>query len=205
MLRRLLERPGQPQHLVCAFARGGLDRHQACAAHGQRAGLVEHHGVGVRQRLERSAALDEDAAPRGLGHAGDEGDRCRQDERAGRCRDQHGEAPDRIAGEEPGGTGQDQRDRQQQQGVAVGQADERSLRGLGRRHHSDDAGIGALAGGCCGAQLERLAGVEGAAPRGLPGPAADRDRLARQRRLVDQGLGARDHPIDGDDLARAHE
>jgi hypothetical protein len=159
----------------------------------------------VRQGLELPAALDEDAAPGGLGHAGDEGGWCCQDQRAGGCRNQHGEAADRVAGEEPSGTCQGKRDPQQQQGIAVGQSDKRSLGALARCHHADDAGIGALAGGGCGAQLERLAGIERAAPRRLTGPAADRDGLPRQRRLVDQGLNARDHPIDGDDLARAHE
>jgi hypothetical protein len=155
--------------------------------------------------LERPTALDEDAASCRLRYAGDERGRGRQNQRARCCCDQHGQAPDRISREKPRGTGQDQRDRQQQQGVAIRQADERSLGGLGRRYHADDTGIGALARGRCGAQLERLAGVERAAPRRLPGRAADRNRLARQRRLVDQGLGAGDHSIDGDDLAGAHD
>jgi hypothetical protein len=35
--------------------------------------------------------------------------------------------------------------------------------------------------------------------------AIDWDGLAGQRRLIDQGMGVGDHPIDGDHLAGAHK
>ena len=91
VVRGLLERGRQPQHLVGALAGRRLDGDEARAADRQRAGLVEHHGVRARQRLERPAALDQDAAPGRLRDAGDEGDRRGQDQRARRRRDQHGE------------------------------------------------------------------------------------------------------------------
>ena len=65
--------------------------------------------------------------------------------------------------EQPRRAGDDQRHRQQQQRVAVGEPNERRLRRLRRGHHPDDAGIGAFAGGRRGAQLEGLAGIDRAA------------------------------------------
>ena len=81
---------------------GAARRKQARAADRQRAGLVEQHGVRSRQRLERPAALDQDAAPRRLRDAGDEGDRRRQNKRTGRRRHQHGETANQIARDQPG-------------------------------------------------------------------------------------------------------
>ena len=147
-------------------------------------------------RMPRRAACDD---------AGDEGDRRRQDERARRRRDQHREAADRIARQEPGRAGDDQRDGQQQQRVAVGQADERRLGGLRGGHQPHDARIGAFAGRRGGAHLESLAGVERAAARRLAFPAVDRDRLAGQRRLVEHGARAGDDAVDRDDFAGAHQ
>ena len=146
VMRGLLQRGAEHQHLVGALARGHLDREEPRAADGQRAGLVEQHGVGARQRLERAAALDQDAAPGRLRDAGDEGDRRGQDERARRRRHQHGQAADEIAGDEPGDEGERQRDRQEHQRIAVGKPHERRLGGLRRGHQTHDAGIGALAG-----------------------------------------------------------
>ena len=90
------------QHLVGVLARRDLDGKQPRAADRQRAGLVEQHGMRARQRLQRPAALDQDAAPRRLRDAGDEGDRRRQNERTRRRRHQHREAADQIAGDQPG-------------------------------------------------------------------------------------------------------
>ena len=188
-----------------ALAGRRLDGDQARAADRERARLVEHDGVGARERLERAAALDENALARRLGDAGDEGDRRGQDERARRRRDQHREPADRIARQQPGRAGDEQRDGQEQQGVAVGQTDERRLRGLRRRDQAHDARIGALARRRGGAHLEGLAGIERAAARGLALAAVDRDRLSRQRRLVEHGARAGDHAVHRHDLAGAHQ
>ena len=47
-----------------ALAGRHFDREQARAADRQGAGLVEQHRVRARERLERPAALDQNAAPR---------------------------------------------------------------------------------------------------------------------------------------------
>ena len=204
VLRGLLQRSGQPQHLLRALAGGRLDGDQARAADGQRARLVEDDGAGAGERLQRSAALDEDALARRLRDAGDEGHGRRQDERAGRRRHQHRQRPDGSPDSSQAAPATSKRDRQEEQGVAVGQADERRLRGLRRGDQAHDAGVGALARGGGGAHLEGLARIERAAARGLALAAVDRDRLSRQRRLVEHGAGARDHAVDGHDLAGAH-
>ena len=53
VMRRLLERGAEHQHLVGRLARRDLDGEQPRAADRQRAGLVEQHGMGARQRLQR--------------------------------------------------------------------------------------------------------------------------------------------------------
>ena len=115
-------------------------------------------------------------------------------------------AADRIARQQPGRAGDEQRDRQQQQREAVGQADERRLRGLRRRHHAHDAGIGALAGGGGGAHLEGLAGIDRAAARGLAACGASTGIGSPvSADFVDHGARAGDHAVDRHDLAGAHQ
>ncbi len=204
-MRGLLQRAGEPQHLVGALARCGLDRGQPGAADSECPGLIEHHGVGACQRLQRTAALDQNAAAGRLRDAGDERDRRRENERAGRRGNQHGKAAHRIAGEEPRGARDNQRDRQQQQRITIGQANERRLRGLRRARHAHDAGIGALACQRRGVQLKTLAGIDGSAVHGFAGLAQHRQGLTGQHRLVDRGRAADDDAVDRDHFAGAHQ
>jgi hypothetical protein len=131
---RLLQGAGEAEHLVGALAGRGFDGDEPGAADREGPGLVEHDGMGAGQRLQGAAALDEDAVARRLRDAGDECDRGRQDQRAGRRRDQHRQAANGIARQEPGRSGDSEGDGQQQQRVAVGEPDERRLGGLRRRH-----------------------------------------------------------------------
>jgi hypothetical protein len=87
----------------------------------------------------------------------------------------------------------------------VREPDEWRLGRLRRRHHPHNARIGARACSRGGADLERLAGIERAAQRGLALPPRNRDRLACQCRFVDHGASAGDDAIDRDDLAGAHQ
>ena len=151
------------QHLVGILTRSDFDRQQPRAADRQRAGLVEQDGMRARQRLKRAAALDQDAAPRRLRDAGDEGDRRGEDERARRCRHQHREAADEIAGDQPSDGGEHERHGQENQRIAVGKPHERRLRGLRRGHQAHDARIGAFAGNRGSHQFEGLAGIKRAA------------------------------------------
>ena len=84
-------------------------------------------------------------------------------------RPEHGQRAHRIARDQPGGAGDRQRQRHEQERIAIGQADERRLLGLRRRYQTDDAGVGALLGGRDCRQVERIAGVDRAALGAAPG------------------------------------
>ena len=159
----------------------------------------------ARQRLQRPAALDQDAAPGRLRDAGDEGDRRRQNQRTRRRRDQHGEAADQIARDQPGDEGERERDGQEDQRIAVGQPHERRLGGLRRGHQAHDAGIGAFAGGRRHRHFKGLAGVQRAAEDGGAARLDHRDRFAGQRQFVDRGRARCDDAVDRNDFAGPHQ
>jgi len=106
------------------------------------------------ERLERSAALDQDPEACRAGHAGDECDGCRENQWTGRGGDRDCQPADWIPGNEPGRTCEQQRGRQQEHGKVVGETNERRLRRLRRSNHANDAGIDALAGAGRRAQFE---------------------------------------------------
>ena len=97
MMRGLFDRSGEPQRLVGSHARSRLDGDEPRAANGQRPGLVEHHRVDARERLERSTALYKDASARGLRGASDESRRRSKDKRAWRRRNEHRERSHQAA------------------------------------------------------------------------------------------------------------
>ena len=97
MMRSLLQRGCEAKQFVRILARSGLNGDQACAANGQSARLVEHHRVYPGERLERAAALDQDAAAGSLGRAGDKRHGCCEDQRTRRRRDEHGEPANGIS------------------------------------------------------------------------------------------------------------
>ena len=164
-------------------------------------GLVEQHGV---RTLQRSATLDKDAPPRRLRDPCDKRDRCSQDQRARGRRNQHRKAADQIARDEPGEQRDAQGDGQEDQRIAVSEANERGLRGLCRGDQPHDTGIGAFAGGCRCRHLKRLAGVQGAGEHGAAAGFGHRDRLPGQCRFIDGRRLRDDHAIDGNDLARPY-
>ena len=102
-------------------------------------------------------------------------------------------------------TRQQQRQRQEPRRVAVGQPhDRRVLRpGLLRQPH--DAGVGAVFGGCGGAQLERGAGVDHTAADRFADAAFDLQRFTGQHRLVQHGHHVDDPPVHRHHLARADD
>ena len=205
MMRRLFERGREPQSFVGRHARSGLDGDEACAADRQSAGLVEHHGVDARERLQRAPALDQYAAASGLRGSSDKSRRRREDQGTGRRRHEHRERSNRIARKPPGGASDAKRDRQKQKRVTIRHANKRGLGGLRRRDHSNDACIGAVAGRRGRLHLKGLADVDRAAADGFARAPHDWNGLARQRRLVDHGAGADDLTVDRNDLAGAHQ
>ena len=205
MMRRLLERGAEHQYLIGRLARRNLDGKQPRAADRQRSGLVEQHGMGARQRLQRPAALDQNAAPGRLRDTGDEGDRRRQNQRTRRRRHQHRQTADQIAGDQPGDKGEHERQGQENQRIAVGHPHERRFCGLRRGHQAHDARIGAFASGRGHREFKGLAGVQRAGEDGGAARLDHRDRFARQRRLVDGCRSRGDDAVDRNDLARPHQ
>ena len=205
MMRRLLERGREPQSFVGRLARSCLDGDEACTADRQSAGLVEHHGVDARERLQRPPALDQYATASGLGGSPDKSRRRREDQGTGRRRHENCERSNWIARKPPGGASDAKCDRQKQKRVTIRHANKRGLGSLRRRDHSNDACIGAVAGRRGRLHLKGLAGVDRAAADGVARTPQDWNGLARQRCLVDHGPGADDFTIDRDDLAGAHQ
>ena len=129
--RHLVERGGEPERLVGVEVSERDDALELGLPEGERAGLVEQHGLRPAEPLERAGALDDDAGPSGPREAGDERDRRREDERARRRHDHHGEAARRVAGGEPGDARDGEREGQEVRGVAVGEPGELGAVGLG--------------------------------------------------------------------------
>ncbi len=132
------------QHLLGGPVRRRHDIREMRPAGGERAGLVEQEDACPGDGLERTAALDDDPALRGAADAGHDRDGRREEQRAGRRHDQHGQGAHRVAGGHPGVARDDQRQGHEQERVAVGQAHERRLRRLGLLDEAHDAGVGAV-------------------------------------------------------------
>ena len=171
----------------------------------QRPRLVEDDDRGRAQPLERRAALEHDPAPRAArARPGDERDRRRQDERAGRGHDQHRERRHGRSGDEPAEPGDSQGDWQEQRRRPIGEARSRCPIGLGLLDEAHDARIRRRRRRAQRANVDRLPDDARAAADLLPGRAPRRQRLAGQRRLVEHGAPARERAVDGHDLAGEH-
>ncbi len=205
MVRGLVEGGREAEDLVGRHVAGGHHGRNRRVALGDGPGLVEDERPDPGEHLQRPAALDEDAAARRPRDAGDDGDGHGEDQRAGGRHHEHREPADRIAGEEPGPAGDRHRHRQEEEGEAVGEPYHGRLRPLGRLHHPDDAGIGALRRRTRHREVERLAGIGRTALDGLAAHPADRDRLAGERREVEHRRLRGDGAVGGDHLAAADE
>jgi hypothetical protein len=161
--------------------------------------------VGKRESIEGRAAFDDDAALCGVGDAGNEGDGGGEDKRAWGGNHQHRETSHRIAREKPGEPGNEQCRRQQEQRIAVGQADERGLGRLRGADEAHDPGVRAFLGRGGGPQLKCIAGIERAAADALAPLPRDGNGLAGEGRFVDHSRRRRNEAIDRNDLAGAHE
>ncbi len=175
MLGALLDRGGQGEQRLRRLAGGGHDVAHRGAAHGERAGLVEDHGVHAVERLQRRRAADEhpslgpapgrhhDGRRRGEPHGARTGD----DEDGHRVRQSQEDAG---GGSEqpPGGEGQrrdDEDGRHEHRRHAVGQTLDRRSRALGFFHQLDDPGERGLRADPGGAEHEGARAVHGARRR----------------------------------------
>ena len=205
VLGGLVERGGEPQQLVGRGRAGhpGLD--QPGLAQSERAGLVDHQRAHAGERLDRLAALDQDAELGRARQAGHDGDRHRQNERTGRRHHQHRHRADGVARERPGGARQRHGDGEEEDGVAVGQPRHRRARALRRLHQPHDAGIGAFVGPPRGRQVEGLADIGRAAQCRLADPELHRQRLAGERRLVEHRHALGHGAVHRHHVALAHQ
>ena len=213
MLRGVLERAGQPEHLrgVLAGSDHGRDERHLAGRH--RAGLVQDDGVDLMGLLEDLGALDQDAelrAPTGADHQrGRRGQSQRA--RAGDDQDGHGRGQRRsraLAACQPEGEG-GQRDhdddRHEDAGDPVGQPLHGGLPGLGvldQPRHLGELGVGPDAGG---AYDQPAARVDASADDGVPDGHVHRHGLAGQHRGVDSGGALLDSAVGRDLLARADD
>ena len=94
---------------------------------------------------------------------------------------------------------------QEDGGIAIGHPDERRLALLRVAHQPHERRIRAARCRRRGLELEGLAGVRAAALRCRAGVQRARQRLACQRRVVDDGLGAQDDAVGWDHLAGPDE
>ena len=205
MVRGLVERGRQPQHVVGREPGGGPDLGHLGPAVRQRSGLVEDRRADPGHRLQRAAVLDQDPEPRRARHARDDRHRQRQDERARRRHHKHGERAQAVARQPPCGAGQQQGQEQEPDGVAIGDAHAGRLAVLRRLNQPHDVGVGALGGRPRRNQVEGVSDRGRAAQHLLSGRPADRHRLAGQRGLVEQRLAGRNAAVHRGDLAMPHQ
>ena len=100
--RDLVERGREPQQLVGARASPNASTSATCGTPDVSVPVLSNSSTLPRaERLERAAALDDDAAPGGARDARDDRDRHREDQRARRRHHQDGERADGVAGEQP--------------------------------------------------------------------------------------------------------
>ncbi len=167
--------------------------------------LVEEHGGDGSETLEHTGALHDHPGSRRAREPPDECDRGRENERAGRRHDHHRQAPHGVAAHGPCQPGHDEREREEDGCVAVGQPRERGAVALGRPHEPDHRGVRALRRRPSHAGVEDVAGVRGSRTHLTAGRHRDGKRLARERRLVNDRVRALDDRIRRDDLAGADD
>ena len=192
MRGELVERGGEPQQLVRARGRRtATTRSTAGAPERERAGLVEQHRARLAEPLDHAAALDDHAA---RGRRARARRRARSARRgsagtASRRRTPRARAPGRRDSAHAS-AGDDERERQEDGRVAVGEADERRpLAPRPPRTSRTSAAYALSAAARAARELERLAGVGRAAAHvRRRGGCVDRQRLAGERRLVDDRL-----------------
>ena len=115
-----------------------FDALDAKLGQGERARLVEDHGLQAAEVLQHGAPLHEDSAADQETDA--RGDRRRrgQHQGAGAGHDQHGDAPRDIAGDPERDGRRHEHQGNEIAGIAVGQPLHRGLRGLGMFHQVND-------------------------------------------------------------------
>ena len=183
-------------------------------AHGDRTGLVEHHGVDAMRVLERLRRTEQHTIlctlPRGDGDA----QWGRQSKRARAGDDEHTDRTDNAVEhmqwhrshlpEDEGPDGDDHDDRHEHAGHPVRNALDGRLRGLRVTHEPNDLcehGLGSHTGGTV---ADRAIAVDRRTDHAGSFPHRHRHRLACHHRLVDACVAAHNNAVDRQALAGAH-
>ncbi len=214
VLGRVLQRTGQPQHLVASLPSAGTTSTSAIVPGGHGARLVEHDRVDAPGRLEHLGSLDEDAE---LGAAaGADHDRRRrgQTEGARAGDDQHGDGGRERDGRRPRRCPSQKPSVPTARAMTIGTntAEIRSARrctgalpALGVLDEAGDLGQLGVGADPRRPHDEPAAGVDGGTGDGVARPDLDRHRLAGEQRGVDRRRAVLDDAVGGDLLARPHD
>ena len=203
MLEPRFRRRGEPEQMPIGDAAFVADHveHRRRAV-GQRAGLVEDHGVDLGEALHMGAALDDDAGARRMRHRGEHGGR-RGDADAGAVIDDHERQETvEIAGQRRRADRQAECRHDQPVGELLGVvlhpriADRRGFDQL-----RDLPGGGEIAD-ADGADRQLAVADDGRGEHGFAFRPHDRQALAGDGLLVDHGVAVDDLAVDRNDLAR---
>ena len=133
------------QNVVGAYSASGDDAVHFRTTEGQRARLVEDHGVDPTQSLQMHAALNDGTKPRRAADAAKNGEGCASGDAAGTGHDDDRDGRIYIAGDEEGQHGGPEREIDEIAGHPVGQALHRGAGFLGPFYRLDDLAVAAIA------------------------------------------------------------
>ena len=123
MWRNLIQRGCLPEQLTRVVPSERLHLRERGGPGRNGARLIQDQGFAARERLERPAALHDDASPRGPRDSRDNRHWRRQYQRTRRRHDQNRQRPYRVPRYQPRQPGYRQGQRQEENRIAVGQAD----------------------------------------------------------------------------------
>ena len=201
----LVQRRGQPEQFVGVHPCSSGDHiRERRPPLGQGAGLVEQHHSPSSKSLQRPAALDDHPDTGRPRQPGDECDGGGEEQRAWRRDHEHGDRADRVAAECPRPAGQEQGQRDEKHGKAVGDANERGRLRLRLFHEAYQARVGRLGGDCGGDEVEGGSCVDDTAADVVTDRSLDGERLPGQSGLIQEGV-VQEPTIDGNERSRAHQ
>ncbi len=180
--------------------------------HGERAGFVKHHHVGLVCQLQRLRVFDQNAVLRRHPGAGHDGGRCGQTQCAGAGNHQHGDGVDdgQLKRQPVCQPAQQRQQRQPQhhrhkhRADLVDQALNGCLGGLRVFHQRNDARQHGVDPGGLDLNHHPAVAIERAPGDLVLHGFGHRQGFAGQHRLIDLGVAFQHHAIDGKALAGAH-
>ena len=220
MLGTLLHRRGPLQHVRRGDRRAvGLLRRDDVRDRGlpfrDGAGLVEQHGAHAAEFLQRFPSPHQDSLFGGPPRRDQNRGRGGEAQRAGTGDDQDGdqrhrriEHRGRGAEIEPGDESAQRdrdHDRHEHAGDPIGEPLDRGLGRLGVLDHAEDLAEGRVLPHSGRAEGDAARRIDRAADDFVSGLLGDRQRLARQHRLIDRGCALGHETIDRDGFPRLHD